>query len=78
MPDDRDVVLLTLPRGDRGELRLCRSQYQGSVFTKLQLWYPTDSGDLKPGRQVVTLRDGELGEVIKILEKIRRRAEGGA
>lgn len=70
MNDDADHVLLTLPRGDRGEIRLSRSRYQGRTFTKAQLWYPTEDGELKPGRQVVTIRDHELGEVAEVLSRI--------
>lgn len=67
---DAEVVLLILKRGDRGELRISRSRFQGRVFTKAQIWYPTDSGELKPGKQVVTFRDHELAEVIGVLQKI--------
>lgn len=72
MSDD-DHVLLTLPRGDRGEVRLCRSRYEGHVFTRIQLFYPADDGSLRPGRQCITIRDHELGGVIGALEKIAAR-----
>ena len=40
---DLDVVVLTLPRGERGELRISRATYKASEpFTKLQFWYPAD------------------------------------
>jgi hypothetical protein len=68
--DDADHIVLTLPRGERGELRLSRSRYQGSTFTKFHLWYPGKDGELHPGRQVVTIRDGELAGVIEALSKI--------
>lgn len=71
--DDADHVVLVLPRGERGELRISRSRYRGSTFNKLQLWYPTETGELRPGRQVVTIRDGELGEVIAALQRIARK-----
>lgn len=73
MSDDNDHVVLTLPRGERGELRLSRSRYQGHTFTKFHLWYPTENGELRPGRQVVTIRDGELRQVIDALQRIVRK-----
>jgi hypothetical protein len=73
MSDDADHVLLTLERGERGEIRLARSMYQGRAFTKLQLWYPATDRELRPGRQCVTIRDHELGEVIEALQKIARK-----
>jgi hypothetical protein len=73
MPDperDDEHVLLTLPRGERGEIRISRSRFKGYTSTKLHLWYPGDDGELRPGRQVVTLRDNELRDVIAVLAKI--------
>lgn len=70
MSDDEDHVLLTLPRGERGEVRLCRSRYQGKTFTKAHLWFPGTDGQLHPGRQVLTFRDGELQDVIDALQKV--------
>lgn len=72
--EDSDHTVLTLPRGERGEVRLCRSRYEGRTFTKLHLWYPGSDGQLHPGRQVVTIRDHELEEVIAALSRIRARA----
>jgi hypothetical protein len=73
MADSVDHQLLALPRGDRGELRLFRSQFEGHNFTKLHLYYPAGDGELKPGRQVVTIRDHELADVIGALQRIARR-----
>lgn len=70
MSDDADHVLLTLPRGERGEVRLSRSRYAGRCFTRLHVWYRGADGELHPGRQVVTVRDHELAEVIAALQKI--------
>jgi hypothetical protein len=75
MNDDADHVLLTLARGDRGEIRISRSRYEGHTFTRLQLWYPTGDGELRPGRQCVTIRDHELAEVIGALSRVARHVE---
>lgn len=74
---DADHVVLTLARGDKGELRISRSSYGGKVFTKLHLWYPAGD-DLRPGRQVVTIRDHELADVIEVLRRIAERVGQGA
>ncbi|MDQ2645070.1 MAG: PC4/YdbC family ssDNA-binding protein [Myxococcota bacterium] len=76
--DDADHVVLVLPRGERGEIRLSRSRYQGKTFTKLHLWYPTGDGELRPGRQVVTIRDSEIDRVIDALQRIRSKVGQGA
>jgi hypothetical protein len=73
---DTEHVVLTLPRGERGELRISRATFKGSApFTKLQLWYP-ESDDLdaalKPGK-VVTIKDHELAQVIVVLIKIDKK-----
>ena len=69
---DAEHVVLTLRRGERGELRLARYRFKGNVGTKLQFWYPGDDDELKPGK-CVTLRDDELGEVVGALQRIARR-----
>lgn len=70
MSDEEAITLLTLRRGERGEIRLARARYQGRPFTRLQLFYPAETGELRPGRQVVTIRDSELADVIGVLQKI--------
>lgn len=73
---DADHVLLTLERGERGEIRITRSRFEGRVFTKLQLWYPGQDGTLRPGRQVITIRDHELADVVEALARIARKLGG--
>ena len=75
MSDDADHLLLTLPRGDRGEIRVSRSRYEGHTFTRLQLWYPGEAGALRPGRQCVTIRDHELGDVLRALGKVAQHVQ---
>jgi hypothetical protein len=77
--DAVDHVLLTLERGERGErgeLRIMRSRFEGRVFTKLQLFYPAKNGDLRPGRQVITIRDHELAQVVEALGRVARKVGG--
>lgn len=69
MADDAEHVLLTLQRGERGELRVARCRFKGSVFTKFQLWYPGENDELKPGK-CVTVKDGEIDDVLAVLAKI--------
>ena len=74
---DLDVVVLVLPRGQRGEQRISRATYKGSEpYTKIQFWFPADDSadaELKPGK-AVTLKDGELRQVIATLIAIDRKA----
>jgi hypothetical protein len=76
MSEDSEDVLATFSRGERGEVRLARCSYRGAVFTKFQLWYPGSDGELHPGRQVVTIRDGELDEVIATLTCLKHELDG--
>lgn len=73
MSGDTEHVLATFPRGERGEIRLARCSFKGAVFTKLQLWFPGNDGELHPGRQVVTIRDHELAEVISALQRVSEK-----
>lgn len=76
MSGDAEHVVLALRRGSRGQLRLSRYRFRGNTGTKLQLWYPADDDELKPGK-CVTLRDDELSQVIDALQRIARKAGGG-
>jgi hypothetical protein len=78
MTDAAEHILLTLPRGDRGEVRVSRCRYEAKTFTKLQLWYPLEGGGLAPGRQVITIRDHELPDVIAALSRVARKVSADA
>ena len=77
MSDAAEHLVHTVPRG-RGELRIYRERYEGRPYTRLQLWYPTDDGELRPGRQCVTIRDHEMDDVLAVLGRVAVRiAEAG-
>jgi hypothetical protein len=67
--DDVEHVLVTLPRGDRCELRLSRSRFRGKTKTKLHVWARGSEG-LCPTRQVVTIADDELLELKPFIDRI--------
>lgn len=78
--NDPDRVVLILPRGRRGELRISRAAYQGSApFTKLTVWYPDGDADDAPLKRgaTVTIRDHELAQVISVLISIDKKRLAG-
>jgi hypothetical protein len=64
--------LARIQRGDHGELRIevtecADDRGNASQFVNLRLWYKTDDGTMKPGKQGLTIRKNEIHAVGKAL-----------
>jgi len=64
MPSTEEVVT-TIKRGDNEELRIGVSEYNSKKFVNLRTWYHVGNNEWRPGKQGLSLRDGEHEEVIK-------------
>ena len=69
------VVLLEQPRGAE-VLRIMISEYKGRQLVDVRAWYRDRDGELRPGRQGISLRPEGLPKVIEALQ--RAAAEVGA
>lgn len=72
MSGDMEHVVVAIPRSDGGELRVLRKTYNGSApFTSIHRYFLDEkSGELRPGKQNVTVRDVDLHDVIQALQRI--------
>ena len=50
-----DVTLFAIPRNGSEELRLALSEYQGHSFLNLRIWFNAGGGEMRPGKQGVTV-----------------------
>lgn len=77
---DMEHVVAAIPRSDGGELRVVRKTYNGSApFTSIHRWFLDEkSGELRPGKQNVTIRDVDLPDVIRALQRIATKLNGAA
>ncbi len=62
---------------DRGEvLRITRDSEQGHAELSMRRWFVSASGELRPGREGLTIRPGQLVAVMAALEAARLRMTG--
>lgn len=50
-----DEILTTIARPGGEELRLTLSDYKGHRFINARIWYSAGGGEMRPGRQGVTI-----------------------
>ena len=66
---DREITLVEIPRGDRGEvLRFTFTEATSSEGKKvawhaLRVWYRADNGEMRPGKSGVSIRGRELAAI---------------
>jgi hypothetical protein len=75
-----EVVMVALPRGDKEELRVTftrakTTEGRETAWHGIRVWYRADDGEMRPGKQGVTIRGKELAAVARELAKA---ASGGA
>ncbi|MGC4094916.1 MAG: PC4/YdbC family ssDNA-binding protein [Polyangiaceae bacterium] len=74
---DSEQVVATIDRGEHGQLRVARKSFRGSaLYTDLRLYTRGPDGKLYPTQKGVTIRDGELSDVLHALERIQDKAFG--
>lgn len=69
---DQEHVVATVDRGEHGQIRIARKSWKGSpTYTDVRLYTRGPDGKLYPSTKGVTIRDGELSEVLHALERIQ-------
>jgi hypothetical protein len=64
------ITLAVVPRGD-DVLRLELVEFEHVPLLSLRVWFCAKDGEWRPGRQGVTIRVGELNDVLDGLELAR-------
>lgn len=62
-PEGRRLV--TIQRGQDGELRLTWDEYEGRPFLSLRLWQRTEDGQAIPTKKGLSIRLRELPELVE-------------
>ena len=58
-------ALRCIPKNRKGEeIRLSVETYNGTKLLNLRVWYPTEEGEMRPGRQGLSMRV-ELAEEVR-------------
>ena len=72
---DEEIVMAEIPRGERGEvLRVTFTKATAGdgkrvAWHAIRVWYRDQSGELRPGKQGITIRGRELRPVADALAK---------
>ena len=74
LPPDGPRIVATFPRGKDEELRLIRDAYEGHPYLSLRLWLRDRTGETIPTRKGVSIRFGELAELIAALQRVHADA----
>lgn len=61
------TVFLDLPRS-RDMLRVTTSEYKGTTYVDIRVWYFDRGGELRPGTKGVSLRPDAITAVIEALQ----------
>lgn len=66
-----DLLIASIPKNSREELRISRSDFRGHVLATLRVWYqPDDDNEMRPGKQGVAFKIDKLPAVIDALNKL--------
>lgn len=59
--------MITMPKNSKEEFRLSIDMYHGRQLVNFRVWYRTDDGQMRPGKQGIAFRREMLTEVIEAL-----------
>lgn len=59
------LPLLEIQKNSTERLRIEITEYRGVTFVDLRTWYVDGSGDYKPSSKGVTIRPGQVAEVVQ-------------
>lgn len=69
------TVFLDQPRG-RDVLRVTASEYKGTTYVDIRVWYFDRDGELRPGPKGVSLRPDAIPAVIEALQAAQDALKG--
>lgn len=66
------MQLGTIRKNSAEEIRLTVETFKGLEIVNARVWYRTDGGEYRPGKQGLTFRLELLGDVLDALGKARK------
>jgi hypothetical protein len=69
-----DVLIATVPKNTREEIRISRCRYAGHDLANVRVWYRAEDGTMHPAKQGLAFRLGQLSAIIDGLEKLHSDA----
>lgn len=69
-----DLILATIRKNAREELRIGLSEFNGHDLANLRVWFKTDDGEMRPGKAGLAFRLDMLPSVIRGLNDLEVEA----
>ena len=74
MPIEEDVVVGSIPKNQREEIRVTLSNFKGHDLVGARVWFKTKDGDPRPSQKGITVNVKVLPELIGLLEEAEKKA----
>jgi len=74
MPIEEDVVVGSIPKNQREEIRVTLSNFKGHDLVGARVWFKTKDGDPRPSQKGITVNVRVLPELIGLLEQAEKKA----
>lgn len=74
MPIEEDVVVGSIPKNNREDIRVTLSNFKGHDLVGARIWFKTKDGDARPTAKGITVNVKVLPELIGLLEDAERKA----
>lgn len=74
MPIEEDVIVGSIPKNQREEIRVTLSNFKGHDLVGARVWFKTKDGDPRPSQKGITVNVKVLPELIGLLEEAEKKA----
>lgn len=74
MPIEEDVVVGSIPKNQREEIRVTLSNFKGHDLVGARIWFKTKEGEPRPSSKGITVNVRVLPELIGLLEEAEKKA----
>lgn len=71
------TVIATIPKNSKQEIRVSLDHFQGHDLLNMRVWYRTDQGEMRPGKQGLAVRLAILPDLIHALIQAEQAALKG-
>lgn len=77
MAGNSSKPIATIRKNSKQELRVSLDHFQGHDLINMRVWFEADDGDMRPGKQGVSIRTALLPELARALEDAGNAASMG-
>jgi len=74
MPIEEDVVIGSIPKNRREEIRVTLSNFKGHDLVGARIWFTNEGGEARPSSKGITVNVRVLPELIGLLEDAEKKA----